>query len=240
MAGARPSFARPGQEVPLYEVDAHRAESLELLNGLDALGEGGDAALPGETDQSAQDGQLVGVAVRVVDQAAVDLDEVRVELQHVRHARVPGTDVVDGEHRRRHRPPLQATPQLLVVEYRLVLGDLDDPGRKPVQNRVDAPIQHRARAEVHEQAHVVGRPAPGAGGFQAGQLELGADPELRRPLEPLVRPAAAGDRAAGEQLVAEHGAVRHPHNRLRVHPERTRRQELLHQPGEGIAFPPRG
>ena len=234
MARRGPSLARASQQVPLHQVDAHGSERLELLARLDPFGERGAAALAREPHESAQHRQLIGVPMGAVDQASIDLDEVRMQLQDVRHARIPGPDVVDGEHRRRHRPGLEAAPQLLVVQDRFMLGDLDHPRWKAVQNVVHPRVEHGARAQIDEEAHVVRRRAAVAGGLEARQLELGAYPEVRGVLEPLIGPTAAGNGAAGEQFEAEDRAIGHADDRLGIHADRSGTEELLYQPGEWV------
>ena len=234
MAWLGPPLAGAGEEIPLYEIDAHRTERVELLARLDPLGEGSDAALTGEPDQAAQHGQLVGIPMGPVDEAPIDLDEVGMELEDVRHAGIPGPDVVDGEHGRLHRPALKAAPQELVVEYRFVLGDLDHPGRQAVQNVVDPRVEHGARAQVDEEPHVARGRTAVTGSLEARQLELGADPEVRRPLEPLIGTAAARNCAAGEQFESEDAAVGQADDGLGVHADRSGHQELFHQAGQGV------
>ena len=115
-----------------------------------------------------------------------------------------------------------------------MLGDLDHPGRKAIQNVVHPWVEHGARAQIDEEPYVVRGRAAISGRLEAGQLELGADPEVRCVLEPLVGTAAARNRAAGEQLESEDGAVGQADDGLGVHADRPGHQELLHQPGEGV------
>ena len=178
---------------------------------------------------------MLRIAVRLVHQAAIDLDELRMQLQDVRHARVAGPDVVDGEHGRRGGPQLEAAAQLLVVRDRLVLGDLDHPGRELAQHGVHPGVEEGAGREVHEQAHVARRRPAVADGLEAGQLELGADAQIRGVFEPLVRAAAAGDRRPGQHLVAQDGTVGQAHDRLGGHFDGAGPQKFLDQPRERFA-----
>ncbi len=168
----------------------------------------------------------------LVDEAAIDLDELGMQLQDVRHARIPGPDIVDRQHGGGGRPHLEAAAQFLVVGDRLVLGDLDHPGWQLAQDGVDPGVEERAGREVDEQTDIARRCAAVPDSLQAGQLELGADPEVRGMLEPLVRSAAAGDGGPGQHLVAQDRAVGQAHDRLGRHFDRARPQELLDQSGE--------
>ncbi len=80
----------------LYEVDTDHAERRQLVVGLDALGEGRGAALSGIAHDPLEDRQLVTVAVDPANEGPVDLDEMRPQLEHMGHARVPRAHVVDG------------------------------------------------------------------------------------------------------------------------------------------------
>ena len=208
---------------------------IELLAGLDPLGQRGDAALAREADQAAQDGELVRVAMGLVHEAAIDLDELGMQLQDVRHARITGPHVVDGEHGRGGRPHLESAPEFLVVRDRLVLGDLDHPGRKLAQDSVHPRVEERAGREIHEEADIARRCSPLADGLQAGQLEFGTDPEIGGVLEPLVGTAAAGDRCPGQHFEAEDRTVGQAHDRLGRHFDRAGTQELVDQSRERIA-----
>jgi hypothetical protein len=72
-----------------------------------------------------------------------------------------------------------------------MFGDLEHSRWELVQHGIDPWIEQRAGGEVHEEPHVAGRGAPLADGLEAGQLEFGADAQVRRVFEPLVRSAAA-------------------------------------------------
>jgi hypothetical protein len=64
---------------------------------------------------------------------------------------------------------------------------------------------------------------------EAGQLEFGADAQVRGVFEPLVRSATARERRSRQHLEAEDGTVGETHDRLRRHLDRSRAQELLDQ-----------
>ena len=240
VAGLRPAVVGPGQEVTLYQVDTDGAKGVELLAGFDTFGERRDAALPGESHETTQHGQLVGVAMGLVHKAAIDLDVLGMELDHVRHARVARADVVDGQHRRRGGPRLQPTAELVVVRYRFVLGDLDHSWRQSVQYLVKSGIEQRAWAQVDEEADVFGRRALVAGRLQAGQFEFRTNAEIGGVREPLVRSAAARDRTPSEQLIAEERPVGEPDDGLRGHIDRPGSHQFLHQPGERVPARRRG
>ena len=101
-----------------------------------------------------------------------------------------------------------------------MLGDLDDPGRELVQDGVRPRVEERAGREVHEEAHIARRCTAVTDGLEAGQLEFGADPQVRGVLEPLVRPTAAGNRRPGQHLEAEDGTIGQAHDRLGGHFDR--------------------
>ena len=77
MASFGPTIARFGQQIALDEIHAHGTKRTELFIRLHALGEGCNAALPRESGEATQYSQLVGIPVHVLDQAAIDLYEVR-------------------------------------------------------------------------------------------------------------------------------------------------------------------
>ena len=83
MPGFGPAAARASQQVALHKIDAHGSKGLEFLARFDTLGEGRRTALAGESYEATNYGQLVGIAVHLVDEAAIDLDELGTELQDV-------------------------------------------------------------------------------------------------------------------------------------------------------------
>jgi hypothetical protein len=75
--------ARAGEGVPLGLVDAERCERVELVGRLYSFSGDGGADVVGKQDQGGDQGPAGRVRVEVVDELAVELDDVAVELEDV-------------------------------------------------------------------------------------------------------------------------------------------------------------
>ena len=152
---------------------------------------------------------LFGSPVGLVDKAAVDLDELRMELQDVRHARIAGSHVVDGEHGRGGRPHLEAAAQFLVVlGDRLVLGDLDHPGRELAGDTASTRESRNVLAERLTKM----RTSPGGTPRSPTACRQASSSSVRTPRYEACSshwsgPAAAGNDRPGQHLVAEDRTV---------------------------------
>ena len=83
------------EEVALTELTADLEEPLDLIGVLHALGHGGDAERSGQRGDMAHD-RLVGRAfAQSADVAAVELEQLEVEVPEVTQRRVAGAEVVE-------------------------------------------------------------------------------------------------------------------------------------------------
>src|SRR5581483_3314401 len=97
--------AGPGEEVALAFVAAVRAQELQLLRGLHALGEHAQAERVAERDDRLRDRRVAAAFRHRVDEGAVDLYAVHRQAGEVAQAGVAGAEVV---HRYLHAELLQA------------------------------------------------------------------------------------------------------------------------------------
>jgi hypothetical protein len=130
---------------------------VELGLGLDPLGDDTGPHLAGEGGHGPHQGPPVLVGVEVPDQFAVELQEVRGELDHVPEARVAGAGVVDGHPHPPGQPRGQVVPEQGVVGHRLLLGELDhQPVGKGVEQGQGRRVGQQGRAEIDEEEAPLG------------------------------------------------------------------------------------
>jgi hypothetical protein len=72
-------------------------ELLDFLRAFDALGDDRRADLAGQRDEAGGERLQRAIAVEVIDQRAVELDELRLQPHDVAQAREPRPGVVDGD-----------------------------------------------------------------------------------------------------------------------------------------------
>ncbi|MCO5595358.1 hypothetical protein L7F22_049400 [Adiantum nelumboides] len=185
---------RAGEQPALERVDADAAQHVELLGGLDALGDGRAAHRARDLDDGAGEREVGRVGADAGDEGAVDLDRLRRELLEPGQRRVAGAEVVDGEadaalHELAHRVQrgLRQRDQagLHQLEHQLVPrqpGALDDGGDVGQERRVG----RQQPGQVHRDGDGLPGTGPGRGLGRGGAQH----PEV----EVALQPAALGDR----------------------------------------------
>ena len=190
-----------GEAVALAELDAEFAEHVELVVGLDALGDDTRAGLAGEGDDGGDEAATDRVAVDAADDADVELDELGGELEDVDEARVAGTGVVDGEACPGGAQAGERAAQAGIVVDLDVLGQLDHhaTGLDRLEDGGDLLVGERLAVEVDGEEGTGGNVGHGGEGA-AGSLELQLDPLMGGPGlgEPDVRGAMGLHREPGE------------------------------------------
>ncbi len=93
----RAGEGEPGEEVALREVSAVDGEPTPLLLGLEAFGDDGHAEVSGELEELRGDRGAVRVPVHVLQQAHVELYEVRAQGGEEVQGAVTGAEVVEGD-----------------------------------------------------------------------------------------------------------------------------------------------
>src|SRR6186997_263011 len=88
---------RTAEEVALPGTDAQAQHRFELLQRLDALGDGRASALTGHRPERLEDRLRWAVLGPRADQRQVDLHDVEVEVAEQAEAGIPGADIVDGD-----------------------------------------------------------------------------------------------------------------------------------------------
>ena len=116
----------PREEEPLRVADAELRERLELLPGLDALGDERRVDGRRERDERLHEVLLVGVPVDVARQRHVELEVVRRAGHERQQPRVPGAEVVERDLEALVDELAQVALEGGVVRDRLALGDLED------------------------------------------------------------------------------------------------------------------
>ena len=164
-------------------------ELVELLRGLDALGDEARAGVVGERHEGTGERSASEVDVDAGDEVAVEFDELRLELEDVGQAGEPGAGVVD---RKPHTVAPERGERLRdrgVVVDRVVFGELDDDstrrigaeelgeGERAQGGRGDVD-RHEGRGR--EPTQLIERPTHGR------ELELHAEPGAGGVGEPLV------------------------------------------------------
>src|SRR5690606_26076887 len=86
--------AGAGEQVALAQVALDAAQPVQLVLGLDPLGDGLEAEGVGERQDGGHDGGVVGARPEAVDEGPVDLEHVDGEPPQVRERRVAGAEVV--------------------------------------------------------------------------------------------------------------------------------------------------
>ena len=164
-----------------------------------------------EVDERAHQGPEHRVGGDAVDQAAVELDDVRGGHHDVAQRREPGAHVVDRETHAARPQRREGGAQGVVVVDRVVLGELEqDPlQRQPVEQRRALRRQQRRGGHVHRHVAVDRREVV-RGALQREQLELVPEPDAVGLAEadvgrlaPVLREAAEGlgpDPVTGRQL----------------------------------------
>jgi hypothetical protein len=203
-------------------------EGLQLLGGLDPLGQQQHPDLLGERHQRLHQGPLPGVVVDAQDERAVELDDVGLQQQDVPQAREAGAGVVDGGAGAERAQGLELGTGGGVVAHRLLLGDLDDQALEvaPPQLGQHGGVGERDGGEVDGEERVVRQRRLVRQRTPDGhQLELGAAAVAARCQEP----AVGGHRPAepGERLDAEHLAGRRVDHRLQRDADAPGGQHLL-------------
>ena len=193
----RPRFAGAAEQPALAVVDLHRAQRLELLGALDALGHDPRADLAGERGGGAQHGLARRVAVDAGDHVARELEEVGPDLGDVLQRREPGAGVVDRDERAAGDPRAQPLAQQRVVEHGVLLGELDhEPLRQSAGDLEQARVAERLRRKVDPQQAAVRRHAGGGDRRPARDLEVVAQARAARGGEHHVRRERRSGRAA--------------------------------------------
>ena len=117
---------RTSEQVSLDQVDLRIAEDRELRFGLHSLGDDARPDFAGEGGHGADQGTSVSITVEGANQLAIQLEEVRRQLDHVAEGRVAGPGVVDGHADAPDEPRCQVKPEPLVVVDDFLFGELDD------------------------------------------------------------------------------------------------------------------
>ena len=204
----RPGLAGAAEQPALAVVDLHRAQRLELLGALDALGDDPRADLAGERGGGAQDG-LAGASRSTP--ATIPRESLRKSgrmsatySSEVKPAPASSTATsapraIHGRSRSRSRR---------VVEHRVLLGELDHEPRRQLARQLEQPrVAERLGREVDPQQATVRRDAGGGDRRPAGDLEVVAQAVARR---------RGGERHVGRQRRrsrAASGSARGPRSR---------------------------
>ncbi len=147
---------RPAPEPALAVADVQVQQRAGVVGGLHALGHHERAQPGGEVHERADQAVQHPVGGQAVDDAAVELDDVRLGDDDVAQRGEPGPDVVDGQAHAALAQRLDGLPQGRVVLDRVVLGQLEqDPGQGQRGEEVQqVGAQQRGRRHVHR--HVAG------------------------------------------------------------------------------------
>src|SRR6187549_1182351 len=86
-----------GEQESLRQAATHVAKDLELLTGLDALGDDRDVEAARHGNDGADDGVVGRIGGDVAHETPVDLQRVDAPALQVRQARVASTEIVDGD-----------------------------------------------------------------------------------------------------------------------------------------------
>jgi hypothetical protein len=207
IAGHR-SRLRP-QEA-LSETDAELPEHLELLRGLDSLGDDLRAGLGGEGAQRPHHRPMPRLVLGELDQGLVELDELRSEGEHVADARVARAHVVESDPAAALAHVRHLSRQDLRLREWGVLGELKDhPGDVVLgqargergrdqglgrdvhgEEQVRRQLGELRQSDTHQQDLELGPDPRGLGSLQPsgyGRLGRGDPPEGLDPDRPLAR-----------------------------------------------------
>nr|WP_228430773.1 hypothetical protein [Baekduia soli] len=188
----------------LGDVAAHRAQLLQRLGALDALGHDREAQALGHLDGRGHDDGVGGVLGHPGDERAVDLDPAHGQVPQVGQRRVPGPEVVERDAHAERGDGVQDGEHPLGVLGDHALGDLDlqPRGRDAVlgQQRRDVggqvAVQQVARGEVDRHLKVQPLAVPG--------VELGQGLVEHRQRQRRDEAGVLGD---GDELVGGQQAV---------------------------------
>jgi hypothetical protein len=135
----------------LRDVAAEAPQGLHVRVGLDALGHHGEPEVVAEVDRAAHQDRVVVVRGHVHDERPVDLQLVDGKLLQVRHRRVPGAVVVDGQPHAQFVQAGQDVQGQRRVAHHGRLGDLQPQhaGRHP---ELGEQFPHRVEQRDVEQA----------------------------------------------------------------------------------------
>src|SRR3954447_5144062 len=92
---AGPSRRRTADEEALAKLDAELAQRLELLRGLDALGDHVEPEPAREGDDHADEARVAAVRAQPVDEGLGDLEAVERQRVQIAQRRVAGAEVVE-------------------------------------------------------------------------------------------------------------------------------------------------
>ena len=225
---------RSAEQEALAVGDAHGPQHLELAGRLDALRDHRDAGLLGERHEGADERALAEVVVDAADEGAVELEEVRIQAQHLRQR---GQAPVRGAHGHPHTEAAEALDgggEPFVRDGGGV-GQLDDqaPGRLPGDAREERPGDHGRGGDVQREEARRGQLVElGDRQLDRQALEFDGQPDRGRVGEPAARPGVPGE--ARQRLRADHVPREQVDDRLQVHLDRARLQELPHPPGHRV------
>ena len=146
-----------GEEIALADREANVLQHSQLIDRFDAFGNDLRVGFAGDRGQRANELLFERIAVQAFDEVAVDLDEVRSELDPALQARKAFAQIVDRELETGRAKQCEAAPQPRIVLHRLVLGQLDD----------DAPGRETDLGELAQDL--------GPALFQSGHQHVGAD-----------------------------------------------------------------
>ena len=144
--------------VPLRTPDSGGTHRIEFRLGLHAFGNGGGAGLRRKFADGLRQSTSRSVAVDVADDRLVDLDEFRVQLEHVRERREAGADVVDSHPNASCSAYVQRVVESTVVLDGGMFGDLQDDSRRvhAVEKLRPGRVLHCRGRDVDRDEHVVG------------------------------------------------------------------------------------
>src|SRR5512139_4101765 len=103
---------RPAEQMPLHFLAPLLAQEGQLVPGFHAFGDDAQAQAARQLDYRAHDGGVVGVAVEVAHERAVDLQPVDGEALEIAERRVAGAEIVD---RQPHAERLQLPHRVEIV-----------------------------------------------------------------------------------------------------------------------------
>lgn len=154
-------FGRAGDEIALGEIAAELARGSEIGLGLDALGDDRDAQRMGEARDLVDDRLAAGALAHAIDEGAVDLEIMGIDLHQHLEAGKAAAEIVDGDAHiigdENLDQPLERGDRFgraALGKLHAQIGGLDSrpPGETGDEARIDIRIVEHAIVDIDEQA----------------------------------------------------------------------------------------
>ena len=104
---------------------ANAGKKLQLLGGLNALGDHLHAQAASDLDQRFGDGRIALVMRDVPEERTVDLEQVDRQVLEPCHRRITGAEIIDGDNHTQRPQGIEGRHRFGFVDQR-AFGDLDD------------------------------------------------------------------------------------------------------------------